>query len=238
MGIPIHKEGKKFIYRYSWLHLARPLTLSGTISTTLVGTAYAAHKGTIQLSLLIIILIATLLIQIATNIFNDYFDFKNGQDKQKWGIQQSSKMSPVHKELPFVASGLIITASLSGLWLALQTDLWIIFVGILGIIFGFSYSAGKYALSSIGLGEVVAAIFLGFVPTILAYIIQGHQIDLQIILLATPFAAVIATMILTNNIRDIKKDVGFRQTIAIKIGRKWAIRILTGLLALPYLWTI
>src|SRR5690625_4022097 len=238
MGIPLNKQSNEFAYRYSWFHLARPLTLSGTISPILVGTAFAAQKGPIQLSNFIIVLTATLLIQIATNIFNDYFDFKGGQDKQKWTTIRETKMAPIHKDLPIVAGALIFVAILLGLWLALQSELWIIIVGVLGIAGGFCYSAGKYALSSIGLGEVIAAIFLGFATTILPYIVQGNELTLEIFVVAVPFALLIATMILTNNIRDIKKDNGFRHTIAIVIGKKRAIHILTALLILIYMWII
>ena len=235
MGIPMKKKViQDFSYRYSWFHLIRPLTLSGTISPILIGTLYATKKGNIEIQYFIVLLLASLLIQIATNIFNDYFDFKQGQDKQKWTKQQEPLRTPRHHQLPYVAIGLIVLASFLGLWLAFRTEAWILLVGVLGILFGISYSAGQYALAAIGLGEVVAAIFLGMATTILAYVVQGNSIDWNIIFLSLPFVFLIATMILTNNIRDIKKDTGFRSTIAILIGRKWAIRILVGLLLLAY----
>src|SRR5699024_7306840 len=53
-------------------------------------------------------------------------------------------------------------------------------------------------------------------------------------MLALPFALLIAAMILTNNIRDIKKDLPFRKTIAILLGKKQSIRLLAIILASTY----
>lgn len=229
----IQLSNRDFSYRYSWSHLARPLTLSGTISPILVGTAFAAHKGTIHIHYVIAFLIATLLIQIATNIFNDYFDFKNGQDENKWS-QTIIPTTPLHHELPWVATSLLSVAISIGLWLAFTTEFWIMIVGASGVLFGIGYSASSHSLSSIGLGEVVAAVFLGLATTILPYVVQGHPINWDIFLIAIPFSLIISVMILTNNIRDIQKDTGFRHTIAIVVGRKWALRILTMLLIFAY----
>ncbi len=227
------KDANNYIYRYSWFHLARPLTLSGTISPVLVGTAFAANKAPIDVTIFIVFFIATLFIQIATNIFNDYFDFKHGQDQQKW-LKNAPRKHPKFRELPFVACTFLLVAAILGIWLTVQSGFWLAFVGILGIVFGFCYSAGKYSLASLGLGEIVAATFLGFATTMLPYVIQGNQIDVEIFLIAFPFALMIATMILTNNVRDIDKDKGFRRTVPIIIGRTKAIQLLTFMFIVIY----
>src|SRR5690625_6039123 len=80
---------------------------------------------------------------------------------------------------------------------------WIIAVGIVGIAACYRYSAGNHSFSAIGLGEVIAAVFLGGATTILAYVIQGNSLNFSIILLSIPFATLIASLILTNYIYDI-----------------------------------
>src|SRR5699024_12564635 len=64
--------------------------------------------------------------------------------------------------------------------------------------------------------------------------IQNGSISWQTILLALPFCFLIASMILTNNIRDIKKDSPIRRTVAIRIGHKKAYILLGLLLFLAY----
>ncbi|WP_226376885.1 prenyltransferase [Oceanobacillus halotolerans] len=235
--IPVNIQPQTYYFRFSWIQLIRPLTLTGTVSPILAGTILAVYQGTIQFHLFIVLLFACLCIQAATNMLNDYFDFRNGQDLDKWFTksQRITTHHPPHHLIPAVASVLLVIAIIVGAWLAFHTNPWIIMVGIIGILAGIYYSRGSHSLSSLGLGETTAAIFLGFVPGILAYTIQGNAIDLDIIILSIPFALLITTMILTNNIRDIEKDQSFRHTVPIRIGKRNAIRLLTTILVLTYL---
>lgn len=218
----------------------RPMTLTGTIGPMLVGTAIAAKNGPIRFDTFFALLIATLCIQIATNLFNDYYDFKSGQDADKWVMKKDtfSHQGPNQHTIFLVACTLFALATIIGVWLALSISLWFILAGILGILVGYTYSAGPYSFSSIGLGEFVAAIFLGPVITTLAYVAQGHSVNMQIVAVSIPFALLIASMILTNNIRDIKKDQDFRNTLANKLGRAKAVYLLATLLTAAYLTVI
>src|SRR5699024_6223901 len=105
--LEVSKMQTQYVYRGSWFTLFRTLTLSGTISPILVATALSAMTGErdLHLGLFIGMLVAAICVQIATNIFNDYFDFANGQDQDKWTIQKSTedKHGPLFKQLPFVA---------------------------------------------------------------------------------------------------------------------------------------
>src|SRR5699024_2702632 len=107
-----------------------------------------------------------------------------------------------------------------------------------GIIVAFLYSAGTKSLASLGLGELTGAIFLGFVPFLLGYAVQNSILSMQLFLPAMPFALLIASMILTNNIRDIFKDEGFRKTLAMRIGRGIAVSLLYTLIAGSYMMII
>ncbi|QKY69882.1 prenyltransferase [Lentibacillus sp. CBA3610] len=232
-----HKE-KIYYYRASWVQLFRPMTLTGTITPILVGTGMAFIQGGIRVEVFLGMLIAALLIQSATNLFNDYYDFKHGQDQAKWTTDLHIAHGPPHHMVPYLAFTIIGIAIVIGAWLASQSTWWIIPVGVAGIIFGYLYSAGPRPLCSIGLGETVAFTFLGPVVTILSYVVQENTLDFTIAAVSLPFALVIASMILTNNIRDIDKDHRFRNTLATLLGRTRAVNLLTALLTLAYLTII
>lgn len=223
-------------YRFTWFHLIRPLTLSGTMAPIVAGTMLAAKKGDIQTDLFVALLGATLLIQIATNILNDYYDFLQGQDKDKWTKQSifATSNRPAHHHIPYVAGVLLFIAALLGLYLIWHTSIWVGVIGIGGIASGYFYSAGRRPLAALGLGEVLAALYLGVIPTVLAYGIQRASITMHAIMLSIPFLLLIAAMVLTNNIRDIDKDRHFRRTIAITLGRERATRLLSTLLLGAY----
>ncbi|MFB4167896.1 prenyltransferase [Virgibacillus sp. JSM 102003] len=233
--ITMDLRSDKYYYRSSWLQLIRPMTLTGTLTPVLVGTGIATSKGPIQLDVFIALLFAALLIQAATNLFNDYYDFRNGQDKEKWTLNPSDAHGPPHAVVAYAAGSMLGISIIIGAWIALTSSLWVILAGILGIAFGFFYSAGPRPLCSIGLGETVAFIFLGPVITILGYSVQGHSIDIQIAAISLPFAMLIASMILTNNIRDLEKDSTFRKTLPAILGRARAINILVALLSIAYI---
>src|SRR5699024_10240350 len=189
-----------------------------------------------QMNLLFALFISALLIQSATNVLNDYYDFKYGQDKEKWAKQNdASSHGPSHETLPYIASGMLIVATIFGLSLAFSSTLLVILIGILGILAGFRYSAGKRSFSSIGIGEIIAAIFLGPVVTILAYLVQTQTIDSTVIIVSSLFSMLIASMILTSNIRDLNKEFTFSNTLAYRLGCKKAVRLLMTILILPYL---
>src|SRR5699024_12822148 len=101
-----------------------------------------------------------------------------------------------------------------------RSKIWILSIGVIWIFCGFYYSFGTRSFSALVLGEVVAAVFLGIVPTNLAYLMQKHDFDMSVFFISLVFSFLISSMILTNNIRDIKKDKGFRKTIVINICRK------------------
>ncbi len=231
---------REWSYRFSWIHLARPLTLTGTICPVLVGTALAAKKGPIRPDLFAAMLIAALLVQAATNLFNDYFDVLHGQDRHKWAAPGDPQFGsgPTHRAIPWVAALMLAVAVILGAYLAWHSHGWIVVVGAAGILCGYAYSAGPRPLSSLGLGELVAAVFLGPAVTAIAYVVQGAPPEGRVFAAALPFSCLIASMILSNNIRDIEKDRAFRRTLALLLGRARSARLLSALLLLAYLWMV
>lgn len=167
------------VYRYSWIRLVRPMTWSGTIAPVLIGTALAYQRGRIQIFNCIVMLVAALLVQSTTNMLNDYFDFQKGQDTEDW---ESSEVSNVHHpitrhKIRVVSLMMIAVSTILGLWLARQAGWPVAVIGTVSITVGYLYSAGKKSLSSLGLGELAAASFMGPVIVALAIMVQrepGH----------------------------------------------------------------
>lgn len=224
-------------YRGSWLQIIRPLTLTGTITPILVGTGLAYRDGYVNIDLFIVYLITAIIIQATINMLNDYFDFLNGQDEDKWikEISCKQKNNISLKMIPIVASTLLTIACISGVWLALESSLFIIPIGIISIVAGVKYSAGKRSFASLAMGEVIAFIFLGIVVTTLSYIIQAKHVTAEVFFVSLLFGLLISSMILTNNIRDIEKDKPFRKTVAIYLGHKRSLKLLFTIISLIYI---
>ncbi|WP_241536084.1 prenyltransferase [Indiicoccus explosivorum] len=224
-----------FTYNGSWVKLMRPMTLTGTITPVLAGTAYAAGIGTVRWDVFLVFLLASLLIQMPVNVLNDYFDFGRGQDADRW---TEGGTGPAYELLPGVATAMLLVAFSLGVWLAMMSSGFIFFAGVLCVAGGVFYSAGKKSLAALGLGEVTAAALMGFAVFVLAVAVQGAPIGIVTFMAALPFALLIAAMILANNIRDIEKDKGFRRTVPILIGKQKAMLILSLLSVGAYIWVL
>src|SRR5699024_786909 len=154
MTVSAVQSSHHYYYRFSWIQLLRPLTLSGTISPICVSSLFIYLKtDAIHIKPLLLLLISTLLIQVSTNIWNDYFDFKKGQDQMKWQTESVRSFQLAHHQLPYIAASLTTVAIITGIWLASLTTIWLIPIGVSGIICGIYYSAGNPSLSQVGLGE-------------------------------------------------------------------------------------
>lgn len=230
----------EYQYYSNWFRIIRPVTLTASIMPVTAGTLLASQVTDFSLSCFLILLITSVLVQAAVNMLNDYFDFMKGQEEGKWRNRDpyASFLTPQYKQVPYVSISLVTVVSILTLWLASESSLWIIPLGVTGLVLGYCYSAGKRSLSSLGLGEVAAAVCLGPLPLIIAVLVQGVSMNWGIVVFSIPFSLLMATMVLTNNIRDIEKDSSTRRTVAIRLGRKKAVYLLTAILALTYISSI
>ena len=64
------------------LRLTRPHTLSAAVVPVLVGSAAGALAARLNWWLALDMLAVSLLLQIATNVANEYFDYRRGVDHQ------------------------------------------------------------------------------------------------------------------------------------------------------------
>ncbi|WP_163582483.1 prenyltransferase [Gracilibacillus saliphilus] len=226
-------------YQGSWWKVIRPPTLTGSIMPMIYGTLIASGGDweAINYQHFLLFLVIGVMVQMAVNMLNDYFDFLKGQEEGKWFEVAQGKIgvTPYLQQIPLVFIGLVIVCSSLTLWLAIRTSLVIIAIGITGLVLGYFYSAGRSSLSTLGLGEVTSIFSLGWFPIMIASYIQIGFVTTETLVLALPFCFLIASMILTNNIRDINKDQSTRKTIAIRIGHVKAYWLLILIVIAAYL---
>jgi 1,4-dihydroxy-2-naphthoate octaprenyltransferase len=66
-----------------WWQLTRPHTLTASFVPVFLGTMIAISYTDIHWPLFFAMLFASMLIQAATNMFNEYYDFARGLDNEK-----------------------------------------------------------------------------------------------------------------------------------------------------------
>ncbi|HET7580993.1 MAG TPA: 1,4-dihydroxy-2-naphthoate polyprenyltransferase [Bacillales bacterium] len=222
-----------------WWNLLRPHTLTAGFIPVLVGTSLALPFGMIDFPVFLAMLIASLLIQAATNMFNEYYDFKRGLDTEaSVGIggtivRDGIKPTTVLK----LAVGFLATAVLLGIYICIDSSWWLAAIGLICMAAGYFYTGGPYPIAYTPFGELISGLFMGLIIVLISFFIQTGQITAVSVLISIPIAVLIGGILLANNIRDLKgdKEKG-RQTLAIILGHSRAITLLSAMFTFSYLW--
>ena len=224
-----------------WWKLLRPHTLTASFVPVAIGTALALPTGNLELLLFFFMLTASILIQAATNMFNEYYDFVRGLDqKDSVGIGGTIVREQVKPKIILRLAVLFsLTAVLLGVYLAAKTSWWIFAIGILCIFVGYFYSGGPFPISATPFGELVSGLFMGLVIILISFFIQTGYITLTSILASIPTSCLIGAILMANNIRDLDGDKEHgRKTLAILLGHRQAVYCLGGLFLFSYLWLV
>lgn len=220
----------------------RPHSYPASIAPVLFGATYALGYE-IKFSILkfILFLLACLLIQAATNLFNEYYDYKHGLDKiDSEGISGSivkGNLSP--KEVMVGALVLYALAFGLGLILTFMTSVYVLLVGLVCMLAGYFYTGGKYPIAYSPFGEVVSGFFMGTIIISLSFYFQTGYVNADIIVVSLPLFIMIGAILLANNIRDLDNDKeSGRRTYAILVGRNNAIKTMASSFVVVYLLNI
>lgn len=224
-----------------WWQMTRPHTLTAAFVPVLLGTALALKYGNIHFGLFFAMLIASLLIQAATNMFNEYFDFKRGLDTaQSVGIGGTIVRDGIKpKTVLNLAFGFYGIALLLGIYICANSSWWLAVVGLICMAVGYFYTGGPFPIAYTPFGEILSGFFMGMLIILIAFFIQTGTVSSTSILVSVPSMILVGMIMLSNNIRDLDGDKeNGRKTVAILLGKKGAIYLLTGMFTFSFLWVL
>ncbi|CAN5164347.1 1,4-dihydroxy-2-naphthoate polyprenyltransferase [soil metagenome] len=220
-----------------WFRLARPVTLTAAAVPVLFGTALALRDGGFSAGPFLAMLVASLLIQAATNMFNEYYDAKCGLDTvESVGISGSIVGGKLRASAVLTAAlGLYAVAFLLGLYLVAVGGIVIFALGLISALTGYLYTGGPRPISSTPASEATVFVFMGVLIVAIAYAVQAGGFPPGVILAALPLGCPVAAILLANNIRDLEEDTrGGRRTLPIVLGRRGGIAVYRSLLVGTY----
>ncbi|MBA2873926.1 1,4-dihydroxy-2-naphthoate polyprenyltransferase [Thermaerobacillus caldiproteolyticus] len=224
-----------------WWRLTRPHTLTAAFVPVSIGTALAFHETSIRVSLFIAMLVASLLIQAATNMFNEYYDYKRGLDSpESVGIGGAIVREGVHpKTVLSLAISFFAVAMLIGVYICMNSSWWLSLVGSICMAAGYFYTGGPVPIAYTPFGELAAGFFMGLLIILISFFIQTGEVTSVAIFVSIPIAILVGAILLANNIRDLDGDKkNGRKTLAILVGRINAIRILAGMFTVSFIWMV
>ncbi|MGM7636301.1 1,4-dihydroxy-2-naphthoate polyprenyltransferase [Bacillus sp. Hm123] len=222
-----------------WWQLTRPHTLTAAFVPVFLGTALAVADTSLRIDLFLAMLIACLLIQAATNMFNEYFDYVRGLDtEQSVGIGGAIVRNGVQpRTVLTMGFSFFGIALLLGIYICANTTWWIAVIGIICMAAGYFYTGGPIPIAYTPFGELTAGFFMGVVIILLSFYIQTGFISTASILVSVPISILVGSILLANNIRDLDGDKeNGRKTLAILVGRKRAIQVLAGMFIVSFAW--
>ena len=224
-----------------WWKLTRPHTLTAAFAPVFLGTMIALTHGKIHFPLFFAMLTASIFIQMATNMFNEYYDFKRGLDTEKsvgigGAIVRNGVKPKTVLNLAFLLYGISV---LIGIYICMETSWLLALVGVISMLIGYFYTGGPYPIAYTPFGELVSGVVMGMFLILIAFYIQTGTVTTEAVLLSVPSMLLVAAIMMANNIRDLEGDKkSGRKTLAILTGRSNAITILMSFFIISYGWII
>ncbi|MET1181111.1 1,4-dihydroxy-2-naphthoate polyprenyltransferase [Peribacillus simplex] len=234
-GLPLKRTWK------IWWELIRPHTLTAAFVPVLLGTVIALLEDGVNWLLFAAMMIASILIQAATNLFNEYYDFKRGLDTEEsvgigGGIVRHG-MTP--KLIMNLALGMYAIALIIGIYICAASSWWLAAVGLVCMLVGYLYTGGPLPISYTPFGELFSGLFMGFLIILIAFFIQAGDVSSTAILIAIPSGILVGLINLSNNLRDHDGDKAHgRKTMPVVMGRKNALTFMAIMFAFSYLWLV
>lgn len=205
----------------AWVLAARPRTLTAAVAPVVTGAGLAAHDGVFVLLPAVAALVGAILIQIGTNLANDYYDFVRGGDNDDrvgpTRVTHAGLIEPATvKRAMFIVLG---AAMLVGLYLVAVAGWPIIAIGLASVVCAVAYTGGPFPLAYHGLGDVFVFLFFGLIAVGGTYFVQALSWPPDALLAGTGLGALSTAILVVNNLRDVDTDLrAGKRTLAVRLG--------------------
>jgi len=237
----------------NWISAFRLRTLPLALSNTIIGSCLAASDDKFRWPVFGLAALTTILLQIMSNMANDYGDFVNGKDTaERIGpkrMVQSGEITPKTMLRGIIAIG--IACIVSGFALILIgtagmdiTNL-LIFgaLGIAAIVAAIKYTVGKNPYGYRGLGDIFVFIFFGLVGVIGTYFLHTQSFRWDLLLPASAIGFLSVGVLNMNNMRDYDADRNAgKRTIVVAMGERNAayyhLFLIGGAIVLAIVYTL
>lgn len=221
-----------------WILAARPRTLGAALIPVVAGGALAISISAFDPLVSALILASAVLIQIATNFFNDALDHVKGADTAgRLGPTRvtSAGLLPARR----VMTGAFLTLALAALFalpLVLRGGGIILLVGLLSLLFAYAYTGGPFPLAYLGLGEIFVILFFGLIAVAGTFYLNTLAFSVAAILAGLQIGLHSSVLLAVNNLRDLETDrAANKKTLAARFGLNFARRENAALVIAPFI---
>ena len=202
----------------------RPRTLTAAVAPVAAGTGLAHMHGGFALLPALAALAGAMLIQVGTNLANDYYDYqKGGDDVGRLGPVRVTQAGLI--EGRDVLRGALLAFALAagaGVYLAAVAGWPVVAIGVAGIASGIAYTGGPWPLGYHGLGDVFVFVFFGLVAVAGTCYVQVLEFRPDALTAGVALGAASTAILVVNNLRDMETDArAGKRTLAVRMGGGW-----------------
>ncbi|GKX52453.1 1,4-dihydroxy-2-naphthoate polyprenyltransferase [Budvicia aquatica] len=217
----------------AWIESLRPRTLPLALASIVTGSALAAWMNHFQLDIALMALLTAGLLQILSNLANDYGDAIKGSDTEtrigpNRGMQKGLINLAQMKRALIIVIILTVASGIGLIAIACKKPediLGFLALGLMAIVASITYTVGRKPYGYMGLGDISVLIFFGWLSVAGTYYLQAGTFDSVVMLPATACGLLATAVLNINNLRDIDSDrMNGKNTLAVRLGPLWGRR--------------
>jgi 1,4-dihydroxy-2-naphthoate octaprenyltransferase len=232
IGAPAPLPGERDPRRWSlpsrvpaWVEIARPFSFTASIVPVAAGAALAAVHGSFSWILFAAALVASVLLQIGTNVTNEIYDVRKGIDTI---VSPRASHAIVEGKMREAEAFSIVAASFAaavaiGVWLIAVRGWPVALLGLLGLLAGFGYTGPPLAYKYRALGVPLVFVLMGPLMVVGSYFVVSGSFSWDAVALSIPVGFLVAAILHGNEWRDISEDARAGiETLSTRFGRRAA----------------
>lgn len=216
----------------AWILAARLRTLPLSLSGILIAAAIAIDAGFFIISVFLWSLVITVLLQVLSNVANDYGDGVKGTDNaDRIGPKRAMQSGLLTANALKWGMSVLVVLTVVAIWrLFVEADLpftdLMVFVGLgfLSLVAAIAYTVGKRPYGYRGLGDIMVFVFFGGVSVIAGSYLYIQTFSTAQFLFALSVGLYSTSVLNLNNLRDSESDaLSNKMTFVVRMGYKKAI---------------
>ncbi len=221
----------------AWVQASRPPFFIATLVPLFIGWTLARGSG-LHPDRFVLVVLASFMVHLATNLANDYFDHLGGTDSgQSIGgsrVIQQGKLSP--GALLKAIIGLYTLACIIAFYLMISLHLFVIFpFALFAFLSSLFYVAPPVRYGYHGLGELFVGVNMGPIMVVGTYWVITGQPAWKPLCISIPIGLMVASILYYQSLPDMSTDLAAgKRTLAVRLGRTGAVIGLVVFFALIY----
>ncbi len=224
-----------------WLATRMHFSFPVSVIPALLGGLVAVKHAGVRLNVLdyILTVLGVMIVHAASNLLNDYFDFRKGVDRIdkagcSLGTLVSGRMTP--REVLIEALILWALGAVFAIYFLIEVGSPLLPLLGLGLVLGAGYTCAPIAIKYRALGDVSVFLSFGIGITVGAYTVQTGQLAWTPVFYGIPVGLLIWAVLHANNLRDINDDKQASiKTVALLLGPQQSGLLYIALLVAAYI---